>query len=181
MASRRQRDDWTEFMRRRAAELRGWLVRRLWGPGVESVRRLLNFLLRKLPPSRVLHAIGLPIFLVGWVSGAAWPLTGLVSARTTGFQLATTEFPLGDPTDVAVDSHGRFFVVDSLHLRVQRYSPDGEFQRGWLVPRKVFALRTTADDQVIVGAEGGPRTYSSDGELLEVLSDQDELRRLGLV
>jgi hypothetical protein len=181
MTSRRQREKWTEFVRQRAAELRGWLVRRFLGPCVQGVRRLLNFLIMKLPSSRVLHAVGVPIALFGWVIALAWPLTGLVSARTTGFQLATTEFPLGDPVDVAVDSHGRFYVVDSLHLRVQRYSPDGEFQRGWLVPRKVFAVRTTADDRVIVGAEGGPRTYSSDGELLEVLADENELRRQGLV
>jgi hypothetical protein len=141
---------------------------------------VLNFLIGKLPPSRFLYAIGVPVGLFGWVTALAWPLTGLVSAWTSGFQLAATEFPLGDPQDVAVDSHGRLYVVDSLHHRVQRYSPDGEFERGWLVPRKVFAVRTTADDRVIVGAEGGPRTYSSDGELLEVLSDDGGLRRQGV-
>jgi hypothetical protein len=181
MASRRQRDEWTEFARQSAAELRGWVRRRFCEPGGHRVRRLLIFLLMKLPRSRVLAAIGMPICLFGWIVALAWPLTALVSAWTNGFALATTEFPLGDPSDVAVDSHGRLYVVDSLHLRVQRYSPDGEFERGWFVPRKVFAVRTTADDLVIVGAEGGPRTYSSDGELLEVVEDGDELRRQGLV
>jgi hypothetical protein len=181
MAARPQRDEWTEFVRQRAAELRGWLARRFWRPGVQGLHRLLNFIIMKLPSARVLHAIGISIGLFGWVSGLGWPLTALVSAWTNGFQLATTEFPLGDPRDVAVDSQGRFYVVDSFHLRVQRYSPDGEFQRGWLVPRKVFAVQTTADGRVVVDAEGGPRTYSSDGELLEVLADGDELHRLGLV
>lgn len=183
MASRRQRDERTEFVRRRAAELRGWLAQRFWGPSVQGVRRLLNFLITKLPSSRVLGAIGLPVFLFGFVSGASWPLTGLVSALTTGFQLATTEFPLGMPSDVAVDSQGRFYVVDRLHLRVQRYSPDGEFERGWFSPRtdeklKVFVVRRGDDDRVIVGE--GPRTYTytSDGELLEIRSDEDELRQV---
>ena len=181
MASRRQRDLWTEFLRRRAADLRGQLARRVWGPAAASVRQRLNALLMKLPSSRILQAIGTPVFVVGVVSGVGWPLTGLIGAWTGSFHLATTEFPLGGPRDVAVDSSGRLYVVDSLYLRVQRYSPDGEFQRGWFVPRKVFAVRTTPDDRVVVGAEGGPRTYSGDGELLEVLSDADELRRQGLV
>lgn len=170
---RRQREEWTGLVRQRPADLGGWLLR--W------FHRLLNAIFAKLPSSRVLYAIGVPVALFGWVIGAGWPVTSLISARTTGFQLATTEFPLGDPSDVAVDSLGRFYVVDSMHHRVQRYSPDGEFERGWLVPRKVFTVRTTDDDRVIVGAEGGPRTYSSDGELLEVLSDESELQRLGLV
>ena len=181
MASGRPRDEWTEFLRRRAAGLRAWLVRRFSGPGVRGLHRLLDFLVRKLPSSRVLFAVGKPVFLFSCVSALAWPLTGLVSAWTTGFQLATTEFPLADPRDVAVDSHGRFYVVDAFHLRVQRYSPDGDFERGWFVPRKVFAVRTTPDDRMVVGAEGGPRTYSSDGELLEVVPDGNELRRQGLV
>jgi hypothetical protein len=190
MASRRQRDERTEFVRRRAAEARGWLARRFWGPSVQGVRRLLNYVIMKLPSSRVLGAIGMPIFLLGLVSGAGWPLTGAISACTTGFQLATTEFPLGIWIDVAVDSQGRFYVVDSFHLRIQRYSPDGEFERGWFSPRtwgklKVFAVRIAGDDRVIVVDEGEPRTftytYTTDGEPLELKLDVDELRRQGLV
>jgi hypothetical protein len=190
MASRRQRDKRTEFVRRRAAETRGWLARRFWGPSVQGVRRLLNYVIMKLPSSRVLCAIGIPIFLLGLVSGAGWPLTGVISACTTGFQLATTEFPLGMWIDVAVDSQGRFYVVDTFHDRVQRYSPDGEFERGWFSPRtwgnlKVFAVRLADDDRVIVVVRSGPRTftytYTTDGERLEANLDVDELRRQGLV
>src|SRR5262245_38855197 len=46
-----------------------------------------QLLLMKLPSSRVLHAIGLPIGLFGFVSAGGWPLTGFASAWTTGFQL----------------------------------------------------------------------------------------------
>jgi hypothetical protein len=38
-------------------------------------------------------------------------------------------------------------------------------------------VRTTADDRVIVGTEGGARTCSPDGELLECPSDQYSLQR----
>jgi hypothetical protein len=177
MTSLRQRDEWTELARRQAAELRGWLGRRVGGPSMRTMHRLLTFIIMKLPPGRVLHGVGVALALFGWGSALAWPMTGLVSAWTSGFQLATTEFALGDPRDVAVDSHGRFYVVDSFHLRVQRYSSGGEFELGWFVPRKIFAVRTTADDRVVVGAEGGPRTYSSDGELIEVRPDQNLVQR----
>src|SRR5262249_37963568 len=186
----RQRDERTEFVRRRAAETRGWLARRFWGPCVQGVRRLLNYVIMKLPSSRVLGAIGMPIFLLGLVSGAGWPLTGVISACTTGFQLETTLFPLGIWIDVDVDSQGRFSVVDSFHRRVQRYSPDGEFERGWFSPStwgkfKVFAVRIADDDRVIVVDEDELRTftytYTTDGELLEGNLDVDELRRQGLV
>src|SRR5215208_4493717 len=126
MAARRQRDAGAEFMRLEAAEVRGRLGRRFWGPGVRGLHRLLNFLIGKLPPSRFLYAIGVPVGLFGWVTALAWPLTGLVSAWTSGFQLAATGFPPGGPQDVAGDSHGRLDGGDSLHHRVQRYSPDGE-------------------------------------------------------
>lgn len=169
MPSFQQREEWTELVRGRVLGLRGCLLR--------SLQRLLDLVLMKLPSSRVLAAIGMPIAIFGWVNIAAWPVTGLISSRTNGFQLATTEFPLGDPQGVAVDTQGRFFVVDALNLRVQRYSPEGEFQRGWFVPKKIFAVRTTADDRVIVGAEGGARIYSPDGELLEGPSEQYHLQR----
>src|SRR5262249_1287851 len=137
MASRPQREALTESARQRTGELRGWFVRRFAQP----VQRLLNAIVMRLPASRVLYRIGKPVALFGFICTAAWPLTSLISVYTTGFHLPTTEFPLGDPRDVAVDSQGRFYVVDSLHMRVQRYSPDGEFERGWLIPRKVFAVR----------------------------------------
>lgn len=182
MASPRRRDEWTEFVRRRAAETRGWLARQFWAPSVQGVRWLLNFLNMKLPSSRVLYAIGMPVSLFGFVSCAGWLLTGVVSQCTTRSQLATTEFPLGIPSDVAVDSQGRIYVVDELLGRVQRYSPDGEFERGWFGPRtdkklKVFLVRIGDDDRVIVGDRLHTYTYTSDGSLLEVKSAEDELRR----
>jgi hypothetical protein len=48
-------------------------------------------------------------------------------------KLETTEFPLGDPTDVAVDSQGRIYIAENFCHRVQRYSPVGKFERGWFV------------------------------------------------
>ncbi len=181
MSSRRQREEWTELARRLATDLCGrlatdlcgWLATDLCG----WLARRLTAAVRLLPPSRGLYPVGLTVFLFGWGSAAAWPLTGLVSAWTTGFALAAIEFPLGDPRGAAVDARGRIYVADALHLRVQRYSPAGTFECGWFVPRKVFGVRTTADGRVVVGAEGGALLYTADGELIELLPDSGRDRR----
>jgi hypothetical protein len=166
MASRRQRDELAELLRWCAAGLRRRAAR-LGGRAVEWV-------FRQLPFSWVLHAVGVPIFLAGMACGFGGALIGLASAWTTGFALPTTEFPLVDPRGVAADPHGRLFVADAFHVRVQRYSRDGRFERGWFIPRKVRGVRTTADGRVVVNAEGGPRTYSGDGELLDGPADPRE-------
>jgi hypothetical protein len=120
----------------------------------------------QLPFSRVLFAVGMPIFLFGAFMAPAWKLAGWLG----GDYFATIEFPLGDPRDVAVDSRGRIYVADSVHSRVQRYSPEGEFQRGWFVPTSgVFALRTTAANEVMVATARANKllTYTGDGDLLD--------------
>jgi len=154
-----------EFKRRRVAELLGRVAdfaRRLWEP----IERRLGAIERRLLPScRVLIAIGMPMFLFGWANVPAWKLIGWIG----GSGLATTELPFGDLDDVAVDSKGRIYVADGFHSRVQRYSPDGEFERGWYVPTSgVFALRTAANDEVHVATARANKLlkYNSDGDLL---------------
>lgn len=121
----------------------------------------------KLPSARVLLAVGLPIFLFGLAIIPGWHIAGMVGVP----DLATTEFPFGDLEDVAVDSRGRIYVGEGLHgARVQRYSPEGEFERGWFVPTSgAFALRTTPDGRVQVATIRGREllTYTSDGDLLD--------------
>src|SRR5688500_7504051 len=98
----------------------------------------------------------------------SWTLVSWIG----GPRLTATEFPLGHPMDVAVDSQGRIYVAENFYHRVQRYSPDGKFQLGWSVPTAgAFALRTTPDDRIQVATARANKllTYSADGELLHGL------------
>jgi hypothetical protein len=118
-----------------------------------------------LPSGRVLHGIGVSLFLFGLAITPAWHLVAWIG----GPDVATVEFPLGDVEDVAVDSQGRIYVgTGFLAHRVQRYSPGGEFECGWPVPTSgAFAMRTTPDGWVLVATARGKKllTYSGDGEL----------------
>jgi hypothetical protein len=172
MATRCQRDELADFLRACAARLRrraAQLVRRLREPSA-------RWLSRKLPSGRFLLPIGMSFFLFGWAIGPAWKIIEWSGA----VQWPAIHLPLCDLRDVAVDSRGRIYVLDAFHGRVQRYSPDGEFQRGWFVLRsKVYALHVTADDRVIVRANK-LLTYSSDGELLKARERQSGDRDEGL-
>jgi hypothetical protein len=80
------------------------------------------------------------------------------------------EFPLTEPRNVAVDSQGRIYVTLVWFGRIQRYSPDGKFERGWDVPvMGFFTIRTTPEDHVLVasGRKNTLLTFSADGELLK--------------
>jgi hypothetical protein len=113
-------------------------------------------------------AVGAVIFLFGFAITPAW----LIGAWVGGQKLSGMEFPLSHVADVAVDSHGRIYVAESFFQRIQRYSPEGRFERGWFVPTSgVFALRTTADDRVKVATARASKllTYSPDGQLLDAI------------
>jgi hypothetical protein len=129
----------------------------------------------KLPSSRVLFTIGATIFLFGIAIVPAWEIIASVG----GSSLVTTPFPFGDLQDVAVDAHGRIYVAEGLYHRVQRYSPEGNFQCGWFVPTSgAFALRATTDDRILVATARANKllTYDSEGQLLENLTSQPQSR-----
>ena len=114
--------------------------------------------------------------LMGWIGkavcllGSAIALGGCGWSRLGAPGPARVEFPLGVVRDVATDSRGRIYVAVGMYSRVQRYSPDGQFEVGWSVPTAgFFALRTTPDDRVQVAAARANKllTYSPDGELLD--------------
>jgi hypothetical protein len=114
------------------------------------------------------------VFLFGMSIVPGW----LLYARF-GRDLSRVEFPLGDVSDVAVDSAGHIYVAENFHHRVQRCSPDGKFELGWFVPTGGFyGLRTTADDRVEVATARANKfiTYSRDGRLLTLNAWQKQDR-----
>ena len=123
-----------------------------------TVRRLQPLAHMKLPSSRILAGIGIPLFPFGVAIAPVWEFVG-------GSGLATTEFPLGHPVNAAVDSKDRIFVAENFHHRVQRYSSNGNFEMGWFVPTSgAFALRTISDDRVQIATARANKllTYSCD-------------------
>jgi len=115
--------------------------------------------------TQLLLGVGLALFLFGTAIVYGWNFTAWIG----GSRLGTTEFPLGNPHDVAVDSHGRIYLAEGFSHRIQRYSPKGQFELGWFVPTAgLFGLRTAPDDRVQVATERSNKllVYSSDGQLL---------------
>jgi NHL repeat len=126
----------------------------------------------KTPSHKLLLGIGVPLFLFGMAIVPGWRLAKWIG----GSRLTRVEFPLSDPSDVAVDSKGRIYVADGMYSRVQRYSPEGRFQLGWFVPTAgVFALKTLDNDRLQVATARANKllTYSADGDLITGLYWQD--------
>ncbi len=119
---------------------------------------------------RILEGIGVSLFLFGWAIVPAWLILALIG----GSNLSSVEFPLGDPDGAFVDSRGRIYVGDGFYFRVQRYSPDGAFERGWFVPG-IIALRVSNADQVEVATRSANRvqTYDTEGRLLRDFRRED--------
>lgn len=121
---------------------------------------------------RALIVVGVLMFLGGLALNCASYFLPYFSR----IQEANVEFPFSILEDVAVDARGRIYVADPFYHRIQKYSADGVFERGWKVQTSgAFALRTTAQDRVVVAtARGNKRlTYDCDGNLLEALEGLD--------
>jgi hypothetical protein len=56
------------------------------------------------------------------------------------FLSTDTQFPISDPDGFAVDSKDRIYLAISTYARIQVYSPDGDFLRGWFVQSAGGAL-----------------------------------------
>src|SRR3989304_5091775 len=72
------------------------------------------------------------IFLVLCILGLFGFANGFLTAAGWAFWVTPrTELPLGDPGPMAVDSKGNIYLVLNFYYRIQKYSSDGIFLRGW--------------------------------------------------
>lgn len=92
--------------------------------------------------------------------------------------LANLRFPLGELCDFDIDSNGQFYCAVGSPGRVQVYSPEGNFIRGWFVGNggRDFKINIDPNDMVhvylhIAGSKPAPchYIYSHKGELIESL------------
>jgi len=78
--------------------------------------------------------------------------------------------PLGELNSVAVDREGRVYCASGFYSRVQAYSAQGEFLRGWPIPHmRYFWIRTNRSDEIEVRNSRGWLIYTCSlrGELLK--------------
>jgi len=96
---------------------------------------------------------------------------GLAALGGLWFVGPTVEWPVGVPDNVTLDSHGRRVVTLTACGRLQIYTSDGTFLRGWFVDASggTFMARITEADEIEVRTARGRKRllYSPAGELLE--------------
>jgi hypothetical protein len=107
--------------------------------------------------------------------------TGFVNGFLTAFEKAfwvspKTELPLGDIGGIAADSNGNVYMIAHFYSRIQKYSSDGEFLRGWPSNHNNPRLRVNQHDQLEVADDRRTRsgddfpdtlsTYDSNGDLI---------------
>ncbi len=127
------------------------------------------------PRRSIVHS-AIQIALMGLLAcGGLGFIGGFIAAAIPwGETLDAIELPLGGAEGLAVDRDGRIYVGSPVYRRVQRYSPDGHFERGWYICCYKGAWRLGADRdgvQLDIGTHAhyalddrGPARLLGDGE-----------------
>jgi len=94
---------------------------------------------------QALAAIGAVAFLSGFFVSVV-PVTAL----------DRVELPLGAPQGLLEDRHGRILIGSKSYLRLQRYHPDGRFDRAWRAPAVKGDWRLAQEDKDTVVLQSLP-------------------------
>jgi len=88
------------------------------------------------------------ICLVMCIVGFLGFTNGFITAWGKAFWVTpNTELPLGAPESIAVDRDGNVYLAANFYYRIQKYSPDGEFLRGWPSNDNDPRIRINEDNQ----------------------------------
>lgn len=122
---------------------------------------------------------GILMFLFGTAAGI---FTALSAFGVLG-DMEDLELPLAKATSIAVDRKGRIYCAGAMYERIQVYSGDGAFLRGWRV-ETTGTFRIRAADRpgggvVAALADDPVYTYSPEGNLLSSSEDPGAFSRLG--
>jgi sugar lactone lactonase YvrE len=80
---------------------------------------------------------------------------------------------LSDPREIAVGPDGAIYVADYTTRRVQRFGPEGRFERSWLVEdeRPIMALAADRQGRVYVSQVAGVTVYDgASGAIVDVIA-----------
>lgn len=127
-------------------------------------RRLLNK--RRVIAVRLMNVLALLLiasFLTGFV------LSSLI-LQFPNVQLADIDFPLSSPSALAVERNGNIVVASGFYGRIQVYSSEGRFLRGFFYPGEGGNVRIVCDRNgqylVYVARENLEYVFSGNGHLL---------------
>jgi hypothetical protein len=126
----------------------------------------------------ILALVGIGGFVAGFVCAF-----GTMSGKPRVSSWA--RFPLGDLESIAVDSEGNIYCGTNFYSRIQAYSPDGKFLRGWFIDASggYFQIKIDDQDNLHVGTARGDHHYifSTKGELFSVkeMSPKEETKVFG--
>jgi len=121
-----------------------------------------KFFLRSL--SKIFLVIGL-LGLFGFMNGF------LTSCGLSFWVTPQTELPLGDPGPVAVDNQGNIYLAVKFYYRIQKYSPDGVFLKGWPSHDNNPRMRVNENGQLEIANDN--RNRSSDNPDTLTIFDSD--------
>jgi hypothetical protein len=121
-----------------------------------------------------IFSLGLFIFGIGGLSNLPKRLrANLISSKI--------QFPLSHLNGIAIDRNGRIYLAIQGYSRIQVYTNQGDFSKGWFINARGAFFDIWIDDDdllhAVIARRGGHEVYDLDGQLLKwdkITSSDDE-------
>jgi hypothetical protein len=153
------------------AKKKGIYLRENKGPDESiEIQELLSKTEKRKPRKYFLLALS-KICLIMCIIGAFGFFNGFLTAWGKAFWITSkTPLPMGDPAGIAVDNKGNIYVALGFYYRIQKYSPEGMFLKGWPSNDNNPRIQISADDQLEVASyhKNSPdtlRSFDSEGNI----------------
>ncbi len=124
-----------------------------------------------------IFSLGLFIFGIGGLSSLPKPLqAGLISSKV--------QCPLSHLNGIAIDRNGRIYLAIQGYSRIQVYTNQGDFSKGWFINARGAFFDIWIDDDLlhaVIARRGGHEVYDLNGQLLKwdkITSSDDEYMHL---
>lgn len=124
---------------------------------------------QRKPRNKVITILLLLWYIYCFISIVPVPVCIFLAGFGVRMVSSRIQFPLGGVDSIATDSMGRVYCGISFYSRIQVYSNDGSFLRGWFVPDSVMMLEVDSNDRLHYLALRNDKHYifKPDGELFK--------------